>query len=218
MSAPCDARRSWPVAVGLAGLLGLCGGAVAQTIPGYPANIYAFDPREVAMLPGFCAYTQHFREHVPGGNNTTLIQSWEARLGPTFQHLHHYCYGLMKTNRGVLLARDSRARQAYLSDAISEFDYVIQRAAPDFILQPEVLTKKGENLLRLGKAPVAVFAFERAIEIKRDYWPPYAQLSDYYKSIGDVKKARETLETGLAQVPDAAALKRRQRELDDNKR
>ena len=145
------------------------------------------------------------------------VQRWEAQLGPTFHHLHHYCYGLMKTNRGVLLARDPRARQAYLSDAVGEFDYVIERATPDFVLLPEVLTKKGENLMRLGKAPVAVFAFERAIEVRPDYWPPYAQLSDHYKAAGDINKAREILTSGLAQVPDAAALKRRLRELDDKR-
>ena len=71
--------------------IALCGGAAAQSIPGYPGSIFAFDPREVALLPRFCTYTQHFREQVPGGNNMTLVRSWEAQLGPTFQHLHHYC-------------------------------------------------------------------------------------------------------------------------------
>lgn len=211
------AWRSGSVRLGWACLLAWCAAASAQPVPGYPASIHAFDPREVALLPRFCTYTQHFREQVPGGNDLTLIRSWEAQLGPTFHHLHHYCYGLMKTNRGVLLARDPRARQAYLSDAVGEFDYVIERATPDFVLLPEVLTKKGENLMRLGKAPVAAFAFERAIEVRPDYWPPYAQLSDHYKAAGDINKAREILTSGLAQVPDAAALKRRLRELDDKR-
>jgi hypothetical protein len=197
--------------------IALCGGAAAQSIPGYPGSIFAFDPREVALLPRFCTYTQHFREQVPGGNNMTLVRSWEAQLGPTFQHLHHYCYGLMKTNRGVLLARSAQARQAYLVDAVGEFDYVIERAPPDFVLLPEVLTKKGENLMRLGKAPVAVYNFERAIEVRPDYWPAYAQLADYHKSVGDTKQAREALEKGLAQAPDASALKRRLDDLDDKR-
>lgn len=215
MNAHNAARRAWTGVLAPVGALVLCLPAAAQlAIPGYPANIHAFDPREVALLPGFCTYTQHFREQVPGGNNPALIRGWEAQLGPTFQHMHHYCYGLMKTNRGALLAREARTRQAYLSDAVSEFDYVIERATPDFVLLPEVLTKKGENLLRLGKAPVAVYAFERAVQIKQDYWPAYAQLSDHYKSTGDTQKAREVLETGLSHAPDAGALQRRLRELD----
>jgi len=218
MNAPRAARhRPWSAALGLISMLTMAGGSAAQAVPGYPASIHAFDPREVALLPRFCTYTQHFREQVPGGNDPTLIRNWEAQLGPTFHHLHHYCYGLMKTNRGTLLARDQRTRQAYLIDAVGEFDYVIERAAPDFLLLPEVLTKKGENLMRLGRAPVAVYTFERAIQVRPGYWPPYAQLGDYYKGIGDLKKARETLENGLVQIPDAAALKRRLGELDDKR-
>ena len=74
----------------------------AQNItPGYPASVTAYDPREVAMLPRYCAYTQSFRDHVPGGNNPAEIQRWYSILGETFHAMHHYCFGLMKTNRGA---------------------------------------------------------------------------------------------------------------------
>ena len=54
---------------------------------------------------------------------------------------------------------------------------------------------------------------ERAIRLKADYWPAYAELSDYYKSTGDRAKAREVLETGLARAPGAKGLERRMAEL-----
>ena len=57
--------------------------------------------------------------------------------------------------------------------------------------------------------------FERAIEVKADYWPPYARLGDYYKSAGDLGKARQILEAGLSKAPDATALQRRLAELDN---
>ena len=101
-----------------------------------------------------------------------------------------------------------------MSDSIGEFDYVITRAPEDFILLPEILTKKGENLVRLGKGPVGVTQFERAMELKPDYWPPYAYMSDYFKDAGDPKKAREILEKGLSNAPDAKALQRRLAELE----
>ena len=47
-----------------------------------------------------------------------------------------------------------------------------------------------------------------------DYWTPYAELGDYYKQTGDVKKAREVFERGLAATHDAPGLKRRLAELD----
>jgi tetratricopeptide (TPR) repeat protein len=207
-------RLSVLVVLGLAGTLARYPSVQAQAIPGYPDQIYTLDPREVALLPPFCNYTQHFREHLPGGGDKAVIDGWYARLGPAFHHLHHYCYGLMKTNRANLLVQDQTMRRFYLTDAITEYDYVIERSSNDFILLPEILSKKGENLIALGKGPVAVFELNRAIQLKDDYWPPYAQLSDYYKDTGDPRKAREVLEAGLARAPDAKALQRRLGELD----
>jgi tetratricopeptide (TPR) repeat protein len=196
----------------LAAVLGSTAPAQAQDIPGY-GGLEDYDAREVALLPKFCPHTLLFKEKVPGGSNPLEIERWEAVLGPTFRHMHHYCWGLMKTNRGVLLSRDRQVRQGYLTDSIREFDYVIQRAPADFVLLPEILTKKGENLIRLGRAPVGIVELERAVELKPDYWPPYAQISDYYKSVGDRQKAKEALQRGLTASPDAPALRRRLTEL-----
>lgn len=190
------------------------GPAHAQQIPGYPPNVEAYDPREVAMLPRYCIHTQLFRDRVPGGNDKATIDAWYAQMGPAFHAMHHYCWGLMKTNRGLLLSRDPDTRRFYLNDSISEFDYVIRSATDDFVMLPEILTKKGENLVRLGKGPLAVYSFEKAATLKPDYWPAYAQLSDYYRSNGEVGKAREVLNQGLAAAPDASALRRRLAELD----
>lgn len=166
------------------------------------------------MLPRYCIYTQSFREKVPGGDDAATIQGWYDKLGPTFHNMHHWCYGLMKTNRAILLSRTSQARQFYLNFSIVEYDYVIRSAPLDFVLLPEMLTKKAQNLILLEKGPIAVFELERAISLKSDYWPAYAYLSDYYKATGDKKKARAILEDGLSHVPDAPGLQRRLAELD----
>jgi tetratricopeptide (TPR) repeat protein len=206
-------------AIVLAAWLAAVGSASAQKIPGYPEDVNALDPRETAMLPKFCAYTQRFRTIVPGGDNPTALSEWEAVFGAEiFHHMHHYCLGLMKTNRAVLLSRDPAVRRFYLGDSIIEFDYVINRAAPDFVLLPEILTKKAQNLVLLGKGPAAVLEFLRAIETKKDYWPPYAYLSDYYVETGDRKKATEVLKEGLSQVPSSSALQRRLDEIGQTKR
>src|SRR4051812_39160268 len=45
-----------------------------QGIPGYSDDIrYAFDPREIALLPPYCIYTQVFRDNVPGANDPAEI-------------------------------------------------------------------------------------------------------------------------------------------------
>lgn len=188
--------------------------AHAQLIPGYPDKVDAYDSREVDLLPRYCIHTQEFRGRVPGGNNPDEIQRWRSIMGETFEAMHHYCWGLMKTNRAMLLSRGRQTRQFYLADSIGEFDYVLAHAPKDFILLPEILTKKGQNLIRLGRGPLGILALEHAAALKPDYWPAYGHMSDYYKEAGDLKQARELIETGLSFSPEANALKTRLADLD----
>ena len=58
---------------------------------------------------------------------------------------------------------------------------MIDRAAPDFVLLPEILTKRGESFIAMGEGPKAIPDLQRAIEVKPDYWPAYVNLSDFYK-------------------------------------
>lgn len=200
-----------------AGLLGAATPALAQTIPGY-GSLEDYDAREVALLPRYCMHTQVFRDRVPGGSNPDEIRRWSAALGPAYNAMHHYCWGLMKTNRAVLLARNKQTRDYYLGSSITEFDYVLQRVQPDFALRPEILSKKGENLLKLGDAPAALAVLQEAAELKPDYWPPYAAMSDYFKSAGELKLAREWLDKGLQAAPDARPLRTRLQDLDKRSR
>ena len=196
-------------------LLAAAAPAAAQGIAGYPEHVTDYDPREVAMLPAFCPHTQLFRERVPGGNDPEAIRRWQSVLGDMYLHLHHYCWGLMHLNRARILAREAQTRNFNYASAISEFDYVIRHARPDFALLPEILTRRGEALLGLGRTAQALAEFERAIELKPDYWPPYAHISDYHKSRGDSGQARTILEAGLKVAPSASALQRRLKELDE---
>jgi tetratricopeptide (TPR) repeat protein len=182
--------------------------------PGYPEDVFAYDPREVAMLPPYCKYTALFQTHVPGGDDHAEYQHWYAIFGDTYRSMHHYCWGLMKTNRALLLSRNEQTRKFYLASSIQEFDYVLDRAPKDFVLNPEILTKKGENLLALGKTVNGIEALQRAIDAKADYWPPYATLSDFYRKIGERDKARAILDAGLAASPNVKALKRRREDLE----
>lgn len=216
MNAARAVRRLSSMLAACAGATALCLPVLAQQIPGYPPHVTDYDPREVAMLPRYCIYTQSFRDKVPGGGQKATVDGWYAEMGPTFHAMHHYCWGLMKTNRALYLAREPRTREFYLRDSITEFNYVLEHASEDFVLLPEILTKKGENLIRLGKGAIGIYELERAISLKPEYWPPYAQMSDYYKEAGDRKKARDMLEAGLAKVPDAKALRRRLAELDSS--
>ena len=206
--------RRWFGRLAICGLLAAATASHSQDIPGYPASVQAFDSREVAMLPAYCRYTIYFRDKVPGGSNATEMTRWRDYFGPTFGTLHHHCFGIMKTNRAVLLAREALTKQFYLTDSLLEFDYVLERAPADFVLLPELLTKKGANLVLLNRGPEAVVHFERAIEARPDYWPAYGELSDFFRAVREPEKAREVLERGLAAAPNTPALERRLSELD----
>lgn len=191
--------------------------ASAQSIPGY-GTIEDYHPREIAMLPRYCIHTQIFNSKVPGGNDESEIKRWRSVFGPSFAAMHHYCWGLMSTNRALYLTQNKQLRDFYLQRSIQEFNYVLRESPPDFVLRPEILTKKGENLIRHGKGPAGAIELEQAIELKPDYWPPYLALSNYYRDIGDKEAAREIVKRGLKHAPDAKPLQRRHAELDGTER
>ena len=200
------ALLAWPLA--LAAALA-ASGALAQ---------HEYDPKMLAMLPPYCKYTQVYQQTVPGGSDPTQIERWKTIMGPNnFLHMHHYCWGLEDMNRALYFSTSKQDREHQLYQAVSEFDYVIARVASDFALLPEILTRRGENLLRLGNGPRAMLDLNRAIELKPDHWPPYAALSDYYKTLGDLRSAREWAEKGLSAAPGTKALQRRLAELDHAK-
>src|SRR5690606_30263409 len=107
------------------------------------------------------------------------------------------------------IAQTKQERISWLTSSIGEFDYVIRNAKPDFVLLPEILTKRGENLVDIGRVSDGVGSLVRAIELKRDYWPAYVILSDYYEGVKDNAKALLWIERGLAAAPQAEPLKRR---------
>ena len=202
----------WPVVVGL-------GVLPAIVSPAYAADkLDKFSPRLVTMLPPYCKYSYGYSQRVPGGDDPAQRKRWASAMGEKmFATIHHYCNGLSHMNFALLMARSRSDRRSHLNRSISEFDYVIRNAeqhSHEFVLLPEILTKKGETLIHLGRVAEGVAELLRAIEIKPDYWPPYASLSDHYKATGDRGKAREILERGLAAVPDASSLRSRLLELE----
>jgi tetratricopeptide (TPR) repeat protein len=185
----------------------------AQQIPRDGSTVVnSYIPREIAMLPHYCIYTQTFRDNIAGGNNINEIRRWTEVMGETFHHMHHYCYGLMNATR-AMLATEVNPRNFYLRAAIGEMDYVIERTTPDFILMPEMLTKKGQALIRLGRSALGLEQIEKAAQLKPDYWPAYVAMADHYKDTGDLKSAREVVERGLSFAPESKDLKTRLAEL-----
>jgi tetratricopeptide (TPR) repeat protein len=144
------------------------------------------------------------------------IERWQRLMGEeNFVHIHHYCRGLEQTNQALFFERSKQGRDSRLKAALSEFDYVLRNVKADFVMLPEILTRKAQNLLRLDRPELAFPELERALALKADYWPAHAAWSDYYRDAGLPEKAREWLLKGLAAAPGTKALERRLAKLVD---
>lgn len=172
---------------------------------------------ELSQLPPYCPYTQLFRNQLPGGPDNPQVKYWYERMGETFHAMHHYCWGLNAFSRAQHAGASAQVRHHLLTSSVDEYDYVIRYAPGNFVLLPEIRTKKGQSLARLGRNPQAASEFAQAIQLKPDYWPPYAYLSDLHVDLGDIANARRVLDAGLKKVPDAQALLRRRAALDQKR-
>lgn len=181
--------------------------------PNSRASDDGWDPLMISMLPPYCKYSAIYSQRL-GVRDAEQHKYWRQVVGPGFAHIHHYCNGLRQTNMALLRTRDKRERRSLLTISINEFDYVIRNVKEDFVLLPEILTKKGENLIRIGRGSESIEVMESAMRIKPDYWPPYAHLGDYYKAMGERDKARTVLERGLARSPGEEALVSRLKKLN----
>ena len=151
------------------------------------------------MLPKYCQARMW--------HNTAEAQKyWTSVMGSTYEHIHHYCRGLVHTNRATMFFRDPQDIRFALNKSLDEFGYVLRHAPMDFVLLPEIFTKRGDNLNRLGRTEEGMEDLRRAMKLKPDYWPPYAAISDHYRRQGDMAKAREWLDKALAIAPNAKAL------------
>src|SRR5262245_3308068 len=148
-------------------------------------------PEEIANLPEYCKYTQLIRE-LPGGggNSPEQTEHWKGIMGDTFMAMHHHCFGLIAAQRAGGPRVTNQQRGSLLTISVNEFTYVIERAPSSFPLLPEILTRRAQSLLRLGREREAIEDLQRAWTSKPDYWRPYAYLPDYMLTTYQNARAR----------------------------
>lgn len=176
-----------------------------------PPNVTA---AEMAMLPEYCIDTQGFVYNKPGsGNVSPRAPQWVAVMGDDFWHHHHYCWGLLKYRRATAPGVPQVHRTNWLRGAIGDYEYVIRRAKPTFVMLPEVLLRLGEAHLALDEYAAAHAAFEAALARKPDYWPAYQRWAEALAKVGKVDEARAHLRKAMERAPNEPALMNYYREL-----
>ena len=92
---------------------------------------------------------------------------------------------------------------------MSEFDYLFKNCSPSTPLMPEIFLKYGELNLVLDNLPEAKVGFDRARELKPDYWPAYTRWIDVLLKLRQFDQAKALAEQGLQHLPDNAELQTR---------
>ena len=165
-------------------------------------------------LPPYCLYTQLLPDHTYGKWQDPISTGvYAKRFGPTWLHLHHYCFGLQNTFEAST-TDDEMLRRSLFSSAITEFNYVIDRAPDDFVLKPEILVNRGAAEEVLGLASAAVVSYTEALRLDPAHVPAYIGLSTCFETLGDTAEALTVVDAGLRRVPDSDELRDRRKELE----
>ena len=151
------------------------------------------DLSELALLPQYCRGTQQIRSI---SKDSRPIEQYVTIYGYAYIHLHHYCWALNTENNALRLKPGDR--RAKLTYSLADYKYFLDRAPPNFILLPEIYTSRARVLFTLKRDVEAVMDLVKAIELKADYAPAYARLSDYYQGVGDKSNAIKILEQGIS--------------------
>lgn len=161
---------------------------------------------EIALLPPYCIDTMGFGYGDAHSNTSPRAGHWIGMMGKSFWAVHHYCWGLIDQQRAQFISTRSPIRTGTLERAIGNYQYTIRNATPDFVLLPEIYTKMGEAELMLSRLGPAYDAFQRAREIKPDYWPAYSKWTEVLIRSGQKADAKKLVKTGLEYSPDAKVL------------
>jgi tetratricopeptide (TPR) repeat protein len=171
---------------------------------------------ELAAAPRYCPYTQGYGRSGTPDAPSAEAKRWVAIMGPTFWHLHHYCWGKMHLQRAMRSSVTEQERKHLLGTVVGDYRYVIGNAKRDFILLPEIYAGIGEVELRLGRPQEASRAFAEARALKPDYSPGYSHWAEYLMRSGQKAEAKQLVRTGLEYNPDAKTLREQYRLLGGN--
>lgn len=198
------AQRSVSFSEGLLGLaIGLSLMGMVDLAVAAPADI---TEAEMNLLPKYCPYTQTFKNGSPSYAPSPKARYWVAQMGGTFWAMHHYCWAQINMIRSRKAGVPAHERRQMWESARGDYLYVIENAAPDFILLPEIYTRIGEVELLLSQPDKAKNAFSHARQLKPDYWPAYSHWAEFLMKIGRKPEALKVVASGLQYSPNAKVL------------
>ena len=110
----------------------------------------------------------------------------------------------------------TQTRRHVWTTIIDDFDYSLRNSSKDFILRPEIFTRKGEVELMVGLAGAAYDSFRLAREHKPDYWPAYSKWAAVLIKSGQKVDAKKLVKEGLEHSPDSEVLRTQYKSLGED--
>jgi len=133
-----------------------------------------------------------------------LVANWRARLGAAWDPLHHYCAGLVITDR-ARIEPDKRQRENLLRRVIEENRYALARIPPSHPMYAEIAARSGLVHRDLGEDDLALRHLEMAIKECPKCVVGYQAMAIFHRGKGQLAEARRTLESG-DQVTDGKSV------------
>lgn len=161
---------------------------------------------EMKLLPRYCPDTMGFSYGDAYGNASPRAGYWVSLMGKDFWGMHHYCWAQINMNRSRKSGLTQNDRKGLWESARGDYKYVIDNSQSGFIMLPEVYTRLGEVELLLGRPQMARVAFDRARQLKPNYWPAYSHWAEFLIKTGQRAEALKVVTAGLEQSPNSKTL------------
>ena len=167
---------------------------------------------ELATWPPYCkARASAFEEKNSTIRlvSTTEKERWQRYFGQTFQHLHHYCKGLLwqlRAGRPSWIARHNYPLSFILGQVPAEFYYTWTKLPPTH----RMYGKMGADLLLAyqdaGDPDAAKRIMNDLLSVKPHDRYTYTGAADFYRKQGNRNKAIEMLEQSAGKVRKNGAI------------
>ncbi|CAH1202348.1 Tetratricopeptide repeat-containing protein [Candidatus Nitrotoga sp. BS] len=181
-------------------VFGLLGAKQALAVLPYKATA-----AEISILPRICQAKLNF--------NPATDRQYPGKVGPDWQHFHHYCYALVFFNRYKGSFSNKSDQQFYFQSAIGEFEYIFEHSSPTFWMRPEMHVQKGKLFAAVKRNFEAESEFQQALQINPNYVQAYVALSYFYKNTGQKSKYITALEQALQLAPNSKSMQRRYKQV-----
>ena len=128
---------------------------------------------------------------------TATVESFEARLGPAWYALHHYCFGVAHLARSKT-EQNPLKRAFELKTSIGELNFDLSRTPAEHLMYAEIITQIGLAKLEQNDRVGALESFDQAIASRPEQGSAYQGKALLYWRQGKFPEAREVLVEGNA--------------------